>query len=170
MRSRRIADLVDRLLDRVERRVVAYRRVRAVQVVVSRAGKAHDREIVLLGEYARAGQRAVAADHHERRDAVLDDVVVSRLASLGRTELLAARRLEDRAALLYDVTDVLRLKRNDLVGNQASVSPHDSLHLEPVVNRSPRYRANRGVHAGRIAARRQDAHAFVCFHNRSSCY
>ncbi len=166
--DRRVAQFVHRLHDRVQRRVVAYRRVGAAQVVVDRSGKAHDRDIVLLGEYARAGQRAVAADHHQRRDACGDHVVVGRLAALGGGELLAARRLEDRAALLYDVADTLRLE-SMISLNQGLVSAHDSLHRESVVDRAPRHRAYCGVHAGRVAARRQDAdtfdsgHTLLCF-------
>ena len=59
---RRVAQLIDGLHDRIERRVVADRRVRAAQVVVDRSGKPDDRNVVLLGEDFGACQRTVAAD------------------------------------------------------------------------------------------------------------
>ena len=57
----RVAQLVDRLHDRIQRRVVADRRVGAAQVVVDGAGQSYDRYVVFLRENAGARQRAVAA-------------------------------------------------------------------------------------------------------------
>ena len=59
---RRVAEFIDRFDDRIERRVVADRRVGAAQIVVDGAGKSHDRHVVFLGEDAGARERTVAAD------------------------------------------------------------------------------------------------------------
>ena len=161
---RRVAQLIDGLHDRIERRVVADRRVRAAQVVVDRSGKSDDRNVVLLGEDFGACQRTVAADHHQRVDTGLRHIVVGGLASFGRGELLTARCLEDRAAQLDDIAHALRLEFYDLVEHQSLVSAHDTLYGEAVVDRAARHRANRRIHARGVAARSQNAYAFDSGH------
>ena len=53
----------------------------------------------LVAEDVGAGEAAVAADAHEVRDAVLDEVQRGCLASLASAELVAARAPDDRPAL-----------------------------------------------------------------------
>ena len=103
----RVAQLVHRLHDGVERRVVADGGVGAAQVVVDGAGQPHDRHVVFAGEDRGARERAVAADDHQGVDAGGRHVFVGRAASFGGFELTAACGLEHRAALLYDVAHTL---------------------------------------------------------------
>ncbi len=160
----RIAYLVDGIDYRIERRIVTYRRVGAAEVVVDRTGQSDDRYIVLLGEDARTGQRSVAADDNQRIDACRTHVVIGRLAPLGRGELLAARRFQDRAALLYDIAHAARGKVLDLVIYQAVVSALDTLDAEFVVYSRSRHGTYRRIHAGGIAARGQNTDCLDCCH------
>ena len=161
---RRVAQFVDRLHDRIQRRVVADRRVRASEVVVDRSGKPHDRHVVFLGEKSRAGQRSVAADHHQSVDARSHHVVVSRLAAFHGLELLAAGGFQDRAAQLDDVAHALRFEFNDLVEYQTFESAHDSFYGKSVVDCAARHRADCRIHARRVAARCQNAYALDSGH------
>ena len=98
-----VTDLVHALHDGVQGRVVAYGCVGAVEIVVNGAGEADYREVELIGENARAGQRAVAAYHHQSVDLVTAQIVVCQLASLGGLEFGAAGCFQYGAAHLYDV-------------------------------------------------------------------
>ena len=152
-----VADFVGALHNGVQRRVVADGGVGAVQVVVDGAGQADHREVELVGKDARAGERAVAADDDDGVDAVAACHVVGQLAAFGGLELLAARRLEDGAAALDDVGDVLGVEVNDFVGDEAAVAAVNALDLETVENCGAGDRADGGVHSRRIASRGEDA-------------
>ena len=163
----RIAQFVDRLHDRVQRRVVADRRVRTPEVVVDRPGKPYDGHVVLLRENPCACQRAVAADDHQRVDAGCDHVVVSRLTSFGRGEFLAARRFENRAAQLDDIAYALGFELYDLVVYETFVSAHDSLYRKAVIDCAAGYRTYCRIHAGGVASRCENADAFAASHSFS---
>ena len=167
MARRRVAEFIDRFDDRIERRVVADRRVGAAQIVVDGAGKSHDRHVVFLGEDAGARERTVAADDHQRVDAGRHHVVVCRLAAFGRGEFLTAGRLEDRTAQLDDVAYALGFERHDLVEYETFVSAHDALDGEAVIDCAAGYRAYGGVHSRSVAARSQNTDTFDSSHSFS---
>ena len=78
----------------------------------------------------------------------------------GSRELGAARAAEHRAAALDDAADVARRSGVDGVGEQPGVAVAHAEHLPALGQRAARDRAHRGVHAGRVAAARQDCNLF----------
>ena len=161
----RVAQLVDRLHDGVQRRVVADGRVGAAQVVVDGARQPHNRDVVLLCEDVGTGQRAVAADDHQCVDAGRHHVLIGRLASLCRHELLAAGRLEDCAALLDDVADAAGFEFDDFIEHKALVATHNALDREALEDGRAGDRADCCIHAGGVASRGENADTIDASHN-----
>ena len=161
----RVADFVDTLHDGVERCVIAYGGVCAVEVIVDGAGKTDDREIEFVGEDAGAGERAVAADHHKCVDFVALDVVESELAPFGGGEFLAAGSLQNSAAGLNDIGNVLSVKFLNLIGDEAAVAAIYTFDLKTSVDSRAGYGADCGVHAGGVSSGSQDAYTFDFCHN-----
>ncbi len=160
-----VAQLVDGLDYGVKGGIVTDGLVGAVQIVVDGARETHDGHVELVGEHLRARQRSVAADDYQRVDARGLHVFVSLTTTLLGAELLAARRFEDGAALLYDVAHALRLELHYLVGHQTVVTAHDALDLISVVDGGSRHRADGRIHTWRVAARGKNSDTFNC-HNR----
>lgn len=168
MARRRVAEFVDGLHDRVQGRVVSDGRVGSAEVVVDRAGKPDDRDVVLLGEETGSGERTVASDDHQGIDACGDHVVMGLFAAFGGHELLASGRFENRAAQLDDVADALRLELHDFVEYKTLVSAHDTLDGESVEDGASRDGADCGIHAGGVASGGQDADTFDSSHTHIS--
>ena len=168
MARRRVAEFVDGLHDRVQGRVVSDGRIGPSEVVVDRAGKPDDRDVVLLGEETGSGERTVASDDHQGIDACGDHVVMGLFAAFGGHELLASGRFEDRAAQLDDVADALRLELHDFVEYKTLVSAHDTLDGESVEDGASRDGADCGIHAGGVASGGQDADTFDSSHTHIS--
>ena len=152
VRCGRVADFVDTLHDGVQGRVIADGGVGAVEVVVDRAGKADDGEVKLVGKNACAGERTVAADDHEGVYLVAAQVVEGELASLGSLKLVTARGLQNRAASVDDVRDVLGFEFDDFVGDEAFVASVDAFDFQAVENGRTGDGADCGVHAGRVTS------------------
>ncbi len=163
-RSWEVADLVDALHDGVEGCVVADGGVCAEEVVVDGAGEADDGEVELVGEDAGAGERAVAADYHERVDAVAAQCVIGELSSFGGLELLATGGLEYGAAALYDVGDVGCGELDDFVGHQPAVSAVYAFDFESGEYGRACDGADRRVHAGGVTSGGQYSYAFYFCH------
>ena len=155
-----VADLVDALHDGVERGVISDGRVGAVEVVVDGAGQAYAGQIELVGKNACSGERSVASDHHQGVDAVAFDIVIGQLTAFGCGEFRAACCLEDCAAELYDVADVLGLEILYLVGDQTLVAAIDALYLKSGEDGRACDGADGCVHSGSVASRSEDAYAF----------
>ena len=113
-----------------------------------------------LLEHEGAGLRAVAADHHQPFDAVRGEVAQRLRAAALLAKLLRARAAEERAAHVDDAADVARVERADLILDQALEALPHAEHRHALVERAARDGANGGVHAGRVAAARQDRNAF----------
>ena len=160
-----VADAVHTPHDGVQCRVIADGVVGTGQIVVDGARKAHDGEVKLAGKLAGAAQRAVAADHHQRVNAVFLDNLIGLLTSFNSPELLATRGLEDSAAVVHDAGNILGLQVNDLIFYQAPVATVDALNLKTVINRGTRHRADCRVHAGGVTSRSQYANSLDCCHN-----
>ena len=168
MGRRRIAQFVDGLHDRVERRVVTDRGVRTAQVVIDRTGQPHDGNVVLLREDIGARQRAVAADDHQCVDTGGFQVFIGLLTPLDRFELLAASRFEDRSAQLDDVAYGRGVEIDDFVRHQTAVTAQNSLDRKSVVDGRAGNGADGGVHAWGVAAGGQDTDAFDGCHSERS--
>lgn len=124
MRIRRADDRIDGLDDAVQRRIGADGHVRAAEIVIDRAdhaGNVQQAELFallgvdallgqqlveqagpLLAEQIRAGQRAVAANHHQIGDAAVHQIAGGRQAALALLEVHAACRTDDGAAAMDD--------------------------------------------------------------------
>jgi hypothetical protein len=98
-----VAYLVDAVHDGVECRVIADSRVGAEEVVVDGAGEADYGEVEFVGEDARSGERAVAADDHKGVDLMALHHVVCQLASFWCLKFFTTGSLQYRAAHLNDV-------------------------------------------------------------------
>ena len=160
VRRRRIAQLVERVDDRIGRRVAADRVVRAPDIVVDRAGKPHDGDARLLREQRAAREAAVAADDDEALDAALLEVLIALAASLRRLELRAARRPEERAAALDDVADAAARELDNIVLEHTVIAVLDAIDLHALIERRAHDSARRRVHARAVAAGRHDGNRF----------
>ena len=156
MRRCCVAQLVDRVDDRIRRRVAADRIVHAPDIVVNRARQADDGKAKLLGEQLCAAQRTVAADHAEPLDAALDEVLMSAAASLGRRPLLAARRPEEGAAALDDVAHILGLKLPHILIEESLIAIVDAPHTDAFIEGCARHGTRRRVHSGAVSPARHD--------------
>ena len=151
-----VPDLVDALDDRVERGVEADRVVGGSDVVIDGAGKA-DAVDAHLRELLRAHVGAVAPDDDEALDAALVEDFHGLSADRLLLELREAGGAEDRAPAVDDVGHRLPFEPLDPPLDEAAVAVVDAVHLEPVGKARPHHGADGAVHAGRVAARGQDA-------------
>jgi hypothetical protein len=116
--------------------------------------------------------RAIAADGHERFDAVLPDrveavvehVFVDRLAVRTRAHLVALRVAlvvapQNRAADRQDARNVALLKQPAAVLDQPEVPILDPDNANPAVKRIPAHRADHRVEPGTVAPASQNANA-----------
>ena len=90
--------------------------------------------------------------------------VVGQLTAFGGHEFLAAGCLEDGAALLYDVRDVLCAEFHDFVGDQAAVAAIDAFYFKTCEYGRACDGADGGVHAGGVAAGCKYANGFDFCH------
>ena len=169
MRRGGVTQLVDRVHDRIECRVVADRVVRTTQVAVDRARQTDDGYIELFGEYLGAGERTVTTNHYQCVDACGHHVLVGLLATLGGGELLTTRRFENRTTELDDIAHAARLEIDDLVCYQTFIATHDALHGETVEDSTARHGTNGRIHTGGIAARCEYTDAFDRSHSCVVC-
>ena len=167
MAGSRIAQFVHRLDDRIERRIVADRSVRTAQVVIDRTRQADDRHIELLSENTGALQRTVPADHHQRIDTAALHILISPAAPFRGHKLLAAGRLQHRAALLDDIAHGIRLQVDDFVIDPSLITAPNTFYGIPVIDRRTRHGTDRGIHPGSIAPRSQHSDTLNCSHTFS---
>src|SRR5581483_6336700 len=118
-----------------------------------------DDHAVLRREQRGAVERTLAADHDDALDAGIAEHRRGARAPGRLEELLAPRRAEDRPPVLDDVRDAGARHRTELASEQAGVAPADADHLETAGERVADDGADRGVHARRVAAAREDPDA-----------
>ena len=149
----RIAQLVDRVHNRIARCIAADRVVHAPDIVVDRARQTDDRHARLLAEERPARERAVAADDHKPLDITLAQILERRLAALRCHERLTARRSEERAAALNQIADAPRCKLLDVIVHHAAVAVVHAVDLDPLVDRRAHHSARRRIHPRAVSAR-----------------
>ena len=193
VRGRRAGQLVDGVQDAMQRGVRADRHVGAHQVVVDRADEADDDESRVLGgglgrdhalggqlgdvlgplaaELVRTRQGAVATDHDEVIDAVLEQVRGRAVAPLVRAEVGAAGRADHRAAFGQDRGHVRPLHLLDGIAAHAGTLPAfvDRIGLRATRQRRAHDGSNSRIHSLGVTARREDtdtncAHFSAIFH------
>ena len=172
--------LVDGVQDAMQRGVRANRHVRAHQVVVDRADEADDDESRVLGgglgrdhalgsqlgnvlrplaaELVRTRQGAVATDHDEVIDAVLEQVRGRAVAPLVRAEVGAASRADHRATFGQDRGHVRPLHLLNGIATHAGTLPAfvDRVGLRAARQRRTHDGSNSRVHSLGVTARRED--------------
>ena len=180
------ADLVERCGDPVQGGVGPDRHVGAGEVVVDRTHQPDDRQLrmprsglgrddtlccefrdqagPLLSEEIGAGQAAVAAAHHEAIDAALEQMARRLEPPLAGAERGAARRADDRAAVLHDPADALPGHAADPVGavDHALVALEDREDVDATADGGAHDGAQRRIHPRRVAAAGQDADRAPC--------
>ena len=153
MRRSRVAKLVDRIDDRVGRRIAANRVVHAPDIVVDRARQADDRQSRLLREQRAARQAAVAADDDEAFNPTLHEVLIALATAFRRLELRAAGRPEERAATLDEVADAAARELLDVVIEHALIAVIDAIDFYTLVKCRTDNGTRRSIHARAVAAR-----------------
>ena len=180
VRGRRTGQLVDGIQDAVQRGIRADRHVRAHEVVVNRADEADDDESRVLGgglgrnhalgsqlsdvlrplaaELVRTRQGAVATDHDEVIDAVLEQVCGRAVAPLVRAEVSTASRADHRAAFGQDRGHVRPLHLLNGIATHAGALPAfvDRIGLCATRQRRTHDGSNSRVHSLGVTARRED--------------
>ena len=158
MALRSIADTVNALNNSVQRCIISYRVVSAVEVIVYRTRKADAAQIVLLSEVARTRQRTISTNDDERIDIVSYQVLISFFPTFVGHELFRAGRLQDSTAGANDTTYILCSKITDFTVDQTVVASINSFDFKSIVNTSTGHRTDSSIHAGGIASRCQNAY------------
>ena len=163
MAVRGAVQAVDRVGDDPECRVEAEGDVGALDVVVDRLGQGHDVE-ALLDQALGVLLRAAAADADQRVEMMplvgLDDHVghVQGLPADRHAVRLVAAGAEDGAADREDAGQLCPRERRRAVLDQTTKAVAIADHMHPVgADRGFADAADRGVQAGAVAARGQDA-------------
>jgi hypothetical protein len=153
VRRSRGTQTVDRLERDVHGRIDPDGDIGPIEVVIDRRSDADDGK-AFLAKARGAGLRAVAADHDERVDRapaqVPDRLDDSRILAEGRR----SRAAEKRAAALDDAADVARVERIEGVREETRIAVAHAENFPALRDRCAGRRADRCVHAGRIAAAR----------------
>ena len=165
-----IADLVDALHDGVERRIISYGTIRAIEVVVYGTRKTYDWIVEFVGKNASAGQRTVAADNDEGVNAMSTQDIVCQLTAFRCGELLAASCFENGSALLNDIGNILGVKLFYFIGYKPMVATIYTFDFKPIVYGRTSDGAYSGVHTGGIASGGQNSDAFDVVHSANEVF
>ena len=176
MADRGAADLIERGRDAVQRGVRADGHVGAVEIVVDGANQPDDAQVrVAFREFGRhcagldqlsqqrrpflpeqvgAGQAAIAPDDHQAVDGAFQQVFGRDQPAFAGAKCGAARGADHRAAALHDAAHVVPGHVADAIAavDHSLVTLVDGVDRDPAVERRAHYRAQRRVHARRIAA------------------
>ena len=166
MRVGRIADAIDVFNGRVERCVVSDRRVGAKEVVVDGARRADHGIPVLVVQLRGATKRAVAANGHERVDAVLFQVPGRPGAAFFGAEFLRARALQDGSAGLHNVRHRAAVHLDEVALDHALVAAADANDVDVARQCRADDGAQTGIHAGGVAATRVHAETLQVLHGK----
>ena len=112
---------------------------------------------MFFAQERRAAQTAVAADDDESFDSLRLELLIRLCTTFRRHETMAASRAEERAASLNDVADILSLHLEHLTVQDAAISVMYAPHFRTFKERRAHDGASRRIHAGAVAAARQDA-------------
>ena len=159
VRLRRRVEPVDRLGRDEDRGIEAEGVVGRREVVVDRLRHSHDRELVLRVEPGGDAERVLAADRHQRVEALGAEVLEDALDAAVEAERVRPRRADDRPAARQEPRDLARPERRKEPVDEPAPALEDADHLVPARERPPRDRANDGVQAGTISASCEHSHA-----------
>ncbi len=160
---RRVAYFVDTLHNRIQRRVVAYCCVGAVEVVVDSAWQADNRQIEFDSKLASTRKRTVAAYHNESVDFMLLDGFVRLCTTFRAKKFLTTSSFQNGSTQLNNVGNAFVCKFHDFVVNQSAIAAVDSHNTESVEFCRTSHGTNCGVHPRSIAARSKNANClYIC--------
>ncbi len=132
MRGGGIANLIHRFDSGIYGRLVANGVVRSKQVVVNGARAAHNGDAMLFGQEFGTGKGTVSADDHEAFNAMGAQVGCGFGAALGSPELLASGGLQEGAAAVNDVSDIVTRQGNAVVFHEAFIATVKARNLDVV--------------------------------------
>ena len=112
---------------------------------------------MFFAQERRTAQTAVAADDDESFDALCLELLIRLCTTFRRHETMAASRAEERAAALNDVADILSFHLEHLTVQDAAIPVMYTPHFCTFKERRAHDGASRRIHAGAVAAARQDA-------------
>ena len=166
MGRRCVAHFINRLHGGVERRVKPDRILAAGNVQVD-GPRDPDRIDALLRQFGSSGKGAVPADDHETLDAMLPADLRCLLLSLQSPEFMAARCVQNGAALTDRIGHSSGVHIHNFLIQQTAVSLINALYLHSERDPPPNNRPDCGIHARRISAAGQntDGFAFRCHKN-----
>jgi len=122
---RRIANAVDALQDRVDRRIKANRIFCAIHVVIDGTGNDDSRN-ALLAQRLGTAHRTVAADDDEGVNVIFADIGSGFLLCLFFHEFQAACRAQHRAATVDNTAYITPVERHDFVAQKTFVAADDT--------------------------------------------
>ena len=139
----------------------------AAHIVIDCRGDAHDANAA-AGKLQCAAVRAVAADGNETVDAeIFADL--RRLVNTGvRAEFLAAGGIENGAAAAGNAVHVVASQLKNVAVDKSGIAAADADAGDPLGTGRAHDGADRGVHAGGVAAARQDADSVCSCHSITS--
>ena len=166
MRLHGVTELVDTFDSGIAGRIETDGIVRAADIIVDRRRNADHRDPE-PGKLKRAAEGTVAADRHDalqtKHLAGGDRLLASRFSH----ELLAARGIQDGTAPGQQVADALAGKLYEITIDEALPAAPDTDAFDPVGKGRSDHRADCRIHAGRVAAARQNTDSFDLFHFRT---
>ncbi len=151
-----IADFVERVTDDVEGGIDAETVFGPVDVVVDRRRNAYEIEVELLAHALHRAERAVAAEHHQARNAVFFQVFVCLLAVFVFEKTFRTRRADNRPAAMHDPGDITVIGFDDLIVDHPLEPVVDEIVFLPPFERIVDEFFDRGIHSGGVAARAHD--------------
>ena len=120
---------------------------------------------MLFIEFMKSGEGAISSDGNECFDTKFPQAFACRPAAVFRPELLATRRLQDRAAPLYDVAYRAGTEAHNIALDHAFIAAHDTVYFLLVKNSRSNHCTDRRVHSRRITAGCEDTDlAYLLFH------
>ena len=158
-----VAQLVDGLDRGVAGGIKADGILGAAHVVIDRRGDTHDADPP-AGQLQRAAVSAVAADGDETVDAKIFADFCGFVNTGFRAEFLAAGGIENGTAAAGNAVYVVAGQLKNIAVDESGVTSADADAGDPLGAGGAHNGADRGVHAGGVAAARQDADSVCSCH------
>ena len=165
----RVAYAVYTLHNGVQRSVVAYRRVGAIQVVVDGSRQSDAAHVILARKLHSSCQRSVSSNNHQRVNLLFLQCGIRLFLTLRSHKLLGARRAQYRSTLHNDARHILGSEWLHLIINEAVIASVNGFDVKPVAYSRTGYRTNSCIHTRRVATRGHNAYCLNLCHSLC-CY
>ena len=148
----RVADFVDRLDNRIGRRVKADGEIRTGQIIVNGSRQADDGEARFSCQQHGPCERSVSSNDHQRIDFILKQRLVRLAAALFSSKCITTSRLQDGAPSTQDLGNRAHMQPLEVAINQSLIPLENTYRLASMVNCCSHHCANGSVHSGCITA------------------